>query len=74
MREPLIKLYGEKVLREMQKSIFEANREIVEKGGDISTTLLKDIKCPTLILHGAKDPLVVFEHPRYIHEHIQESK
>ncbi|XP_044761934.1 valacyclovir hydrolase-like [Coccinella septempunctata] len=73
-KAPLLELYGEKLLREIQNSVFEANRAIVNQGGDISSSLLKHISCPTLILHGAKDPLVSLEHPLYLRDNIKGAK
>ncbi len=42
-------------------------------GGDLYRALLSEVKCPTLILHGEKDPLVPSFHPRIIHEGIRGS-
>ena len=36
--------------------------------------LLADIKCPTLIIHGDKDPMVGDEHPQYLLDNIATSK
>ncbi|EEC07501.1 valacyclovir hydrolase, putative [Ixodes scapularis] len=37
-------------------------------------TELAKIRCPTLIVHGGKDPLVTPEHPAYLLRHIALSK
>jgi valacyclovir hydrolase len=42
-------------------------------GGDIYRGQLSRVKCPTLILHGDKDPLVPSFHPRIIAEGIARS-
>ncbi|OXB84586.1 UNVERIFIED_CONTAM: hypothetical protein H355_008062 [Colinus virginianus] len=42
--------------------------------GSICQQLLPHIKCPTLIIHGEKDPLVPRFHAEYIHEHIKGSR
>ncbi len=42
-------------------------------GGDIYRSQLSRVKCPTLILHGEKDPLVPSFHPRIIAEGIRGS-
>ncbi len=42
-------------------------------GGDLYRTRLSQVKCPTFILHGEKDPLVPSFHPRIIHEGIRGS-
>ncbi|KAJ7395026.1 Valacyclovir hydrolase [Pitangus sulphuratus] len=44
------------------------------KGGNICQQLLPDIKCPTFIIHGEKDPLVPQAHAEYIHKHIKGSR
>lgn len=47
--------------------------ELYRAGGEIFRSQLKRVKCPTLILHGEKDPLVPSFHPRTIHQGIQGS-
>ncbi len=47
--------------------------ELYKAGGEIYRSQLNRIKCPTFILHGEKDPLVPFFHPKTIHEGIQGS-
>jgi valacyclovir hydrolase len=41
-----------------------------QKGGNICQECLPKIKCPTLIIHGEKDPMVPSFHPEYLHKHI----
>ena len=36
--------------------------------------LLTDIACPTLIIHGDKDPMVGDEHPQFLLKNIKNSK
>ncbi len=43
-------------------------------GGDLYRSLLSEIKCPTLIVHGEKDPLVPPFHPRILAESIAGSR
>ena len=38
--------------------------------GDICIGSLPNIKCPTLIVNGHKDPLVPQEHPQFLQKHI----
>ena len=45
--------------------------ELYKAGGEIYRSQLNRVKCPTLILHGEKDPLVPSFHPRTIHQGIQ---
>lgn len=47
---------------------------LTARGGDICTSALKKIDCPTLVVHGQKDPLVPEFHPEYLHANIRGSK
>jgi valacyclovir hydrolase len=47
---------------------------LYDAGGDLYQPLLAQVKCPTLILHGAKDPLVPGLHPEAIHRGIAGSR
>lgn len=47
--------------------------ELYAAGGEIYRSQLNRIQCPTLVLHGEKDPLVPAFHPRIICEGIQRS-
>ena len=71
MKEPFIKVYGEANFRVLWKSWVQAvTRYLTERKGDICIDSLPNIKCPTLIINGHKDPLVPQEHPAYLHKHI----
>lgn len=41
--------------------------------GNLCKEYLPNITCPTLIIHGEKDPLVPRFHPEYIHKNIKNS-
>ena len=43
-------------------------------GGDICISSLDDIVCRTLIVYGAKDPMVPSFHPEFIVKRIKQSK
>ena len=43
-------------------------------GGDLYQLLLTDVNCPTLVLHGARDPLVPGLHPEAIHRGIAQAR
>lgn len=73
MKEPLIKLYTEKGLQNMWNDWCNTMDQIYASGGDICKTTLKNIKCPTLVLHGDKDPLVPLHHPLFLQESIKGS-
>lgn len=47
--------------------------ELYAAGGEIYRSQLKQVQCPTLVLHGEKDPLVPAFHPRIICEGIRGS-
>ncbi len=47
-----------------------ASRSSTAAGGDLYQADLSKVKCPTLILHGAADPLVPSVHPETIHRGI----
>ncbi|KAJ3599321.1 hypothetical protein NHX12_033284 [Muraenolepis orangiensis] len=42
--------------------------------GSVCMELLPDISCPTLIVHGEKDPVVPSSHPQYLLENIKGSR
>jgi valacyclovir hydrolase len=71
--EPMQDLYGDD-LQELWNSYIDGLKAIHNKGGDIYISELSKIRCPTLILHGEKDPLVAAEHPRTLHETIANSE
>jgi len=74
MKDPLTKLYTEQGLQTMWNEWCDTMVEIFKNGGDICKSLLKDIRCPTLILHGDQDPMVPLEHPQYLLNHIKNAK
>ncbi len=75
MKAPMIKMYGEPYFREKWTAWIDAYTEIYEKGGgDIITKELSKIKCPTFIIHGAKDAMVPPEHPDYFKKNIEGAK
>ncbi|XP_050303124.1 valacyclovir hydrolase [Anthonomus grandis grandis] len=74
MKEPLIKLYTEQGLQQMWNDWCDVMAELFKDGGDICKSRLKDIRCPTLILHGDKDPMVLGEHPEFLLKHIKGSR
>lgn len=74
MKAPLIELYGEAGLQAMWNGWCDALQEILKKGGNLCKEHVEQIKCPTLILHGKKDPMVAPEHPGYLKDNIKGSK
>lgn len=75
MKAPLIKLYTEAGLQKMWNDWCDAMNLIYKKNnGDLCKDALKEIVCPTLILHGDKDPMVAHEHPIYLTSNIKGAK
>jgi len=69
-KEAFIKLYGEQLFERMWPQLIE----FYCKYDDICKNDLKNIVCPTFILHGDLDPLVNEEHPQYLVENIKNAK
>merc|ERR1719217_1070743 len=44
-----------------------------KKSGDVCLQALHDIKCPTLVMHGEKDPMVSAVHPKYFQRQIADA-
>ncbi|EDO49935.1 predicted protein, partial [Nematostella vectensis] len=71
MRDPLEAVYGAEGLKNMWSGWLDAFTRIYnKKGGNLCKDYLPMIWCPTLIVHGVKDPLVPMFHPEYLHKHI----
>jgi valacyclovir hydrolase len=68
MRAPFIAMYGEEYLRKQMGAWVDAYRNdyLMKHGGDICRSDLEKIRCPTLVLHGAKDALVPRFHPEFL--------
>ncbi|XP_070567447.1 valacyclovir hydrolase-like [Ptychodera flava] len=75
MRTPMINMYGEEYFRKTWEAWVDGiSRYWTEFEGDICKAELKNIKCPTLIVHGQKDPLVPQYHPDHLVANIKGSK
>lgn len=72
-RKHLIELYGEDGLQQMWSDWCDTQVQMQKAGGNICMEYVPKVTCPTLILHGAKDPVVLPEHPNYLNAHIRES-
>lgn len=68
-------VYGDD-LQPMWSAACDAWARIVRgpRGGDICMREAKTIACPTLVVHGAKDPLCLAEHPAWFAENIPGAK
>ena len=68
-------LYGKEGLQEMNSGWIDGiSQYFTDGGGDICTSEVKKIECPTLVVHGQKDPLVPQFHPEYLHANIRGAK
>jgi valacyclovir hydrolase len=71
--EAMRAVYGD-ALDGLWDRYVDGQEALYEAGGDLYRPLLAQVKCPTLILHGAKDPLVPRLHPEAIHRGIAGSR
>ncbi|KFP63236.1 Valacyclovir hydrolase, partial [Cariama cristata] len=75
VKKPLEDMYGHKYFAKTCAAWVDGISRFAEKSdGNICQQLLPDIKCPTFIIHGEKDPLVPQAHAEYIHKHIKGSR
>ncbi|XP_012265443.2 valacyclovir hydrolase [Athalia rosae] len=75
MRAPMIDTYGEGYFRSTWAAWVDGMAAIFEKNdGNICKDLLPKVKCPTLIMHGAKDVMLWKDHPTYLEKNIKDSK
>ena len=74
VRDPLYHIYGDSLQSLWTDVIATVNKITSKNDGDICKGELCSIKCPTLILHGARDPMVPCLHSEYLHSHIASSK
>ncbi|MBV8843930.1 MAG: alpha/beta hydrolase [Bryobacterales bacterium] len=72
IREPLEATYGDR-LQELWSRYCDGLHDLYLAGGEICRDKLHLIRCPTLILHGALDPLVPEFHPRLLAQRIAKS-
>ncbi|NXS52498.1 BPHL hydrolase, partial [Brachypteracias leptosomus] len=75
VKKPLEEMYGLEYFAKTCEAWVDGISRFAEKpGGSICQELLPDIRCPTFIIHGGKDPLVPRPHAEYIHQHIKGSR
>ncbi|XP_077543024.1 serine hydrolase BPHL-like isoform X1 [Haemaphysalis longicornis] len=75
MRAPMEAIYGRERFRALWSDYCDFYRDLVRKyGGEVCRPELSRICCPTLIVHGGKDPLVAAYHPQYLLQHIAKAK
>lgn len=75
MREPMEKVYGVDYFPQLWSEWIDGMLNIYKiNNGDICKTELNRIQAKTLILHGAKDPMVAAEHIPFLRKSIQNSE
>ncbi|KAL4631001.1 Valacyclovir hydrolase precursor-like [Arapaima gigas] len=75
MRKPMEDMYGPEYFAQMWSAWVDGISQFAQRpDGNICRELLPLIRCPTLIIHGEKDPVVPGFHPQYLHQHIQGSR
>ncbi|XP_061390464.1 valacyclovir hydrolase-like [Musca vetustissima] len=72
MREPMEKVYGVDRFAELWGEWVDAATAFYTKrNGDFCKGEVEQIKAPTFILHGKKDPMIAAEHIPYLRERIK---
>ncbi|XP_028169097.1 valacyclovir hydrolase [Ostrinia furnacalis] len=75
MREPMIEVYGEELFAKYWAQWVDGMIALFRaKDGNICNEMLKDIKCPTFILYGEKDPMVDKVHASHLLTNITGSR
>lgn len=75
MRQPMEEVYGAQVFAKTWEAWVDGIAQYVHRPeGSICMELLPLISCPTLVIHGQKDPMVPSFHPQYILKHIKGSR
>ena len=75
MRGSLEQIYGVEGLQTIWTRWCDAMQQLwKEKKGNLCTKLLKDIRCPTLIVQGAKDTMTAPSHAEFLAERIPGAK
>jgi len=63
--------YGAEGLQRLWGAAVDAWAAIYEQQkGDVCMAQAKSIQCPTMVLHGAKDPICLGEHPEWFRDNI----
>ncbi|CAH2240635.1 jg14230 [Pararge aegeria aegeria] len=70
LRVPMVEVYGKERFAQYWARWVDCMSVALEAKMDICSEHLKNIKCPTLVLHGCKDPLVDPVHAPYLIQNI----
>lgn len=75
MRQPMVEMYGQEGFAQLWSQWIDALIRIYEeRNGNICKEHLENLKCPTFIVHGAKDPMIAPEHVPYLRENIKQTE
>lgn len=75
MRQPMEEVYGVEAFAKTWEKWVDGIAQFAKRPeGSICIELLPLINCPTLIIHGEKDPMVPSFHPHYLHKNIKGSR
>nr|XP_061831589.1 valacyclovir hydrolase-like [Nerophis lumbriciformis] len=75
MKQPMEEVYGVELFAKTWVACLDAISQFAQRPeGNICIELLPLIRCPTLIIHGEKDPIVPSFHPHFLLKHIQGSR
>lgn len=75
MRQPMEELYGAEVFAKTWEAWVDGIAQFAKRPeGSICMEILPLISCPTLIIHGEKDPMVPSCHPQYLLKQIKGSR
>lgn len=74
MREPLLEIYGNSLQELWSQWLDTVVRFYRETGGNLCIDELSKISCPTLVVHGAKDPMCPSFHADFLRDHVTGSR
>ncbi|XP_052844221.1 valacyclovir hydrolase [Drosophila gunungcola] len=75
MREPMEKVYGVERFPQLWAEWVDAACSFYDqKDGDFCRSEVEQIKAPTFILHGKKDPMIAAEHIPWLKEKLPQAK
>ncbi len=75
LKEIMAQFYSDELFQELWTKLLDIFAEIRAKyNGNICREKLSQIGCPTLILHGARDPMVSPSHAQYLKDGIAGSR
>ncbi|XP_037078418.1 valacyclovir hydrolase-like isoform X2 [Pollicipes pollicipes] len=70
MKAPMLELYGEGYFRSTWNAWVDGISALKNTENGICRREATQVRCPTLLVHGAKDAMVPAEHPEFFSKHI----